>query len=153
MWGQSLRNFLTVFLLIGLPLSALTDIRSYFSGLTQSTEKTASISVDLVAVQRPHAAMTVPDTKRVPLVQADWFPAFRREIRQLGAVHLRVERVMAPGEGPIYHFQCRFKCQSGNNVAAEQIESLSHSARSAAEQVLRDARIWYRRNKPLVSKS
>ena len=153
MFGQSLRNLLTVCLLIGLPLSALADIRSVFFERTPSVGKSASNSRDAVKPERTHEAITALEAAHVPLAQTDWFPAFRREIRQLGAVHLRVERVTASGNGPIYHFQCRFQCQSRNEVAGKQIESLSYSARSAAEQVLRDARIWYRRNKPLVSKS
>jgi hypothetical protein len=148
--SEPIRRHLILTLLLGIPLLAVCDPR-IGGGISGRNANHASLN---------HGRLLVPDVTRPrpgrdqhpqqPTVDArpesdltrrKWFRAAREDLRELGAVYMRLERWH--GDRTVYQFRCDLKLDPEDPVG-QTFCALSESAKSATEHVQREARRWYR---------
>lgn len=134
---ELLRKHLLMLLLVSIPSLALTDIRPWSSAAVESP------FVDLPSVGFLPTIESTPQIQRLPRVslsEQPWFQQLQLELQELGAIYVSLEKW--DSRRPVYEFRCDLRREGSGH---QTIQALSGSPRSAAEQVLSRARIWYGR--------
>ncbi len=137
--SEASRHTLILCLLLGLPVLAVGGPRLPRYGGARSNDAPA-LSRNVAEPAGQVAAPANPLAKSRPEVaQQPWFDAVRRQLQDLGAVYIRLERW--EGICPVYQFRCDLELGS-EETSRTSIEAFSGSAQVASEYVLLAARQW-----------